>query len=133
VTVFIACVCVCVCVCVCACVRVLPRVQDLQRLTLTMHINRVVVEMGSSLLLHITLAIIPLASQCASSVIRWKQTLVLAAGLCLQESEHSCILTFTARGLQSFQHTIHRVKHSFLFSPSNQFFFLPAEPSRGPL
>lgn len=43
-----------------------------------MHINRVVVEMGSFLLLHITHAIIPLASQCAIAVIRWKQTLLAA-------------------------------------------------------
>lgn len=54
-----------------------------------MHINRVVVEMGSSLLLHITHAIIPLASQCASAVIRWKHTLLFAACRCLRESEYS--------------------------------------------
>lgn len=45
--------------------------------------------MGSSLLLHITHAIIPLASQCASAVIRWKQTLLLAGCGCLRESECS--------------------------------------------
>lgn len=55
-------------VCIAKCVWILLR------LTLTVHINGVVVEMESSLLLHITHAIIPLASQCASSVIRWKQT-----------------------------------------------------------
>lgn len=46
-------------------------------------------EMGSSLLLHFTHAIIPLASQCAIAVIRWKQTLLLAASVCLRESEYS--------------------------------------------
>lgn len=46
-------------------------------------------EMGSSLLLNITHAIIPLASQCAIAVIRWKQTLLLAARVCLRESEYS--------------------------------------------
>lgn len=61
----------------------------MQRLTLTVHINRVVVEMGSSLLLHITHAIIPLASQCAITLIRWKQTLLLAACVCLRESKYS--------------------------------------------
>ncbi len=61
----------------------------LRRLTLTVHINRVVVEMGSSLLLHFTHAIIPLASQCAIAVIRWKQTLLLADCVCLRESEYS--------------------------------------------
>lgn len=45
--------------------------------------------MGSSLLLHITHAIIPLASQCASTVIRWKHTLLFAACGCLRESEYS--------------------------------------------
>lgn len=50
----------------------------------SVHINRMVVEMGSTLLLHITHAIIPLASQCASAVIRWKQTLLLAA-VCARE------------------------------------------------
>ncbi len=59
------------------------------RLTLTVHINRVVVEMGSSLLLRITHAILPLASQCAIAVIRWKQTLLLAACVCLRGSEYS--------------------------------------------
>lgn len=45
-------------------------VQVLQRLILTVSIFRLVVEMESSLLLHIAHAIIPLASQRASTVIR---------------------------------------------------------------
>lgn len=44
--------------------------------SLTVHINREVVEMGSFLLLHIIHAITPQASQRAIAVIRWKQTLV---------------------------------------------------------
>lgn len=45
--------------------------------SLTVHINREVVEMGSFLLLPIIHAIIPQASQCAIAVIRWKQTPVV--------------------------------------------------------
>lgn len=104
------------------CVCVLTRVQMcvtlvcvakpawvLQRLTLRVHINVVVVEMESSSLLHIPHAIIPLASQCASSVIRWKQTLLLSASGCLRDGGNiqARILTFIARGLESFQQIMH--------------------------
>lgn len=81
----------------------------LQRLTLRVHINGVVVEMESSSLLHIPHAIIPLASQCASSVIRWKQTLLLSASGCRRDGGNiqAHILTFIARGLESFQQIMH--------------------------
>lgn len=86
--------------------------------------------MESSLLLHITHAIIPLASQCASSVIRLKQTLLLAASGSLWEREYLAtdILTFIAHRLWSLQQIMHWIlclyslKHVFfLFHfPQNQ-------------
>lgn len=110
----------------------------MQRLTLTVHINGVVVEMGSSLLLHITHAIIPLASQCAIAVIRWKQTLLLAACVCLGESEYSGV-DFNIYCTWAPVSPADKASSQTLLSafPSQPVFFSPlvfsTEPSRGPL
>lgn len=99
----------------CATLVRLSRVQELQRLTLTLHINRVVVEMGSSLLLHITHAIIPLASQRAIAVIRWKQTLRL------QVSEYSG-MNFNIWSAWALQQIIRKLQLSVCLSNLNLFF-----------
>ena len=62
----------------------------------------------------------------------------LPCSLCMPARERIFsreFLTFIARGLQSLQQIMHRVKHSFQLFPPNLVFsrFSPAEPSRGAL
>ncbi len=76
-------------------------------------------EMGSSLLLCITHAILPLASQCAIAVIRWKQTLFLAASLRDREySGENFNIYCTWAPLSPADNA--SGKHSFLLFPPNQ-------------